>query len=87
MKRLTSVENGRRTKLIPINYNTCDANAADPCRRPCNWNTEVGFKSAHMGGAHFLLGDGSVRFIMENIEYQTYQNLGAKADGKVVGEY
>jgi prepilin-type N-terminal cleavage/methylation domain-containing protein len=79
--------NGYCTTLIPINYNTCDSNAADPCRRPCNWNTEVGFKSAHVGGCHFLLGDGSVRFITENVDYQTYQNLGAKGDGKVVGEY
>jgi type II secretory pathway pseudopilin PulG len=79
--------NGYCTTLIPINYNTCDSNAADPCRRPCNWNTEVGFKSAHTGGCHFLLGDGSVRFISENIDYQTYQNLGAKGDGKVVGEF
>ncbi len=80
---LSNDGNGYCTTLIPINFYTCDDNASDPCRRPCNWNTEVGFKSAHTGGTHFLLGDGSVRFLSENIDYPTYQNLGNKADGKV----
>src|SRR5262249_9569705 len=51
--------NGYCTTIIPINYDTCNDQAPDPCARPCNWNTEVGFKSAHSGGAHFLFGDGS----------------------------
>src|SRR5262245_24385755 len=79
--------NGYCTTLIPINYLTCNPNDADPCRRPCNWNTEVGFKSAHSGGAHFLLGDGSVRFISESIDHQSYQYLGGKNDGKVVTDF
>ncbi|MGE5194309.1 MAG: DUF1559 domain-containing protein, partial [Deltaproteobacteria bacterium] len=66
---LSNDGNGYCTTLIPMNYDTCNINASDPCRRPCTWNTEVGFKSAHTGGGHFLLGDGSVRFIMENIDY------------------
>jgi prepilin-type N-terminal cleavage/methylation domain-containing protein len=76
--------NGYCTTLIPINFNTCNNSAADPCARPCNWNTEVGFKSAHVGGAYFLLGDGSVHFLSENIDYKVYQNLGNKADGMPV---
>lgn len=79
--------NGYCTTLIPINYDSCDPNNADPCRRPCNWNTEVGFKSSHTGGAQFLLGDGSVHFLSENIDHQIYQYLGAKNDGKVVSEF
>ena len=84
---LSNDGNGYCTTLIPINYDTCKDNAQDPCRRPCTWNTEVGFKSAHVGGTQFLLGDGSVRFISESINYQTYQNLGAKSDGNVVGDF
>ncbi|MGD9854928.1 MAG: DUF1559 domain-containing protein [Planctomycetaceae bacterium] len=79
--------NGYCTTLIPINYDTCSESASDPCRRFCNWNTEVGFKSAYDGGAFFLLGDGSVRFISENIDHQMYQYLGAKSDGEIVGEF
>jgi prepilin-type N-terminal cleavage/methylation domain-containing protein len=77
----TNDGNGYCTTLIPINYLTCNPNDADPCRRPCNWNTEVGFKSAHSDGTHFLFGDGRVRFVSENIDFQTYQYLGAKNDG------
>jgi prepilin-type N-terminal cleavage/methylation domain-containing protein/prepilin-type processing-associated H-X9-DG protein len=74
--------NGYCTTLIPINFDTCNDNAPDPCRRSCNWNTEVGFKSAHSGGAYFLMGDGSVHFISEIIDHSNYQLLGAKNDGQ-----
>jgi prepilin-type N-terminal cleavage/methylation domain-containing protein len=74
--------NGYCTTLIPINYDSCDDSAPDPCRRSRNWTTEVGFKSAHTGGAYFLLGDGSVQFVAESIDHALYQLLGAKNDGE-----
>ncbi|MCA9046189.1 MAG: DUF1559 domain-containing protein, partial [Planctomycetaceae bacterium] len=50
----------------------------------CNWVTELGYKSLHVGGAQFLMGDGAVKFFSENIDMNTYARLGAKADGFVV---
>lgn len=81
---LSNNGNGYCSTLIPINYDTSNDSSADPCRRSYNWNTEVGFKSAHTGGAQFLIGDGSIQFISESIDHSIYQGLGAKQDGKVV---
>lgn len=75
--------NGYCTTLIPINYDSCSDESPDRCGRPCNWNTEVGFKSTHPGGANFLLGDGSVHFVQDSIDHAAYQLLGAKDDGQV----
>ena len=75
---------------IPINFDSCrtqaEATAAgmDFCYATCNWNTEVGFKSNHPNGAQFVLGDGSVRFLPQNIDMITYNYLGDKADRKAV---
>ncbi len=72
----------------PINFNTCPQNnPGGPCNLANNWMTSQGFKSRHVGGAHFLLGDGTVRFISENIDYLTYQKLGDRADGQTIGEF
>ena len=72
--------NGYCSTLVPINFDTCDENATDLCHRPCNWNTEVGFRSAHPGATNFLLGDGSVQLLSDDIDYVTYQYLGGKDD-------
>lgn len=78
--------NGYSSTVIPINYNSCsrDTSTSDNCARYCNWNTEAGFRSAHPGGANFLLGDGTVHFLPETIDHATYQALGGKDDGKMV---
>lgn len=62
-----------------------------------------GFSSNHVGGAHFVLADGSVRLISENIDYlklssatapvpfgcvtTTFARLAARNDGQIVGDF
>ncbi|MEQ9411123.1 MAG: DUF1559 domain-containing protein [Fuerstiella sp.] len=43
--------------------------------------------SLHEGGIQVTLGDGSVRFISENIDHGTRYKLGVRNDGLAVGEF
>lgn len=43
-----------------------------------------GFKSRHPGGVHFAMGDGSVHFVEENINFRIYNNLGSRAGNEAV---
>jgi len=43
-----------------------------------------GFGSAHAGGAQFVMGDGAVHFISEMIDQGVFQQLGHRADGKLL---
>lgn len=68
------------------------------CRAPINfarWNNNgtfynstglhAGYHSAHTGGAQFVLADGSVHFISENIDFgRTFNALCGKNDGTVI---
>ncbi|MEO1498656.1 MAG: DUF1559 domain-containing protein [Planctomycetota bacterium] len=37
------------------------------------WADAQGFRSLHPGGAHFCLADGSVRFVVDAIDFETYR--------------
>ena len=43
--------------------------------------------SFHVGGVHALLADGAVRFLSDNVDFNTLLALGAIQDGKVLGEF
>jgi hypothetical protein len=61
------------------------------------------FHSRHVGGGHFTLADGSVRFVSENIDHSgtdignnnanlygpfgTFQRIAGINDGQPVGEF
>ena len=46
-----------------------------------------GVGSWHVGGAHFTMADGTVRFISENVDLQLYRRLATRGGGEVVGEF
>lgn len=45
------------------------------------------FGSAHSGGANFVMADGHVAFISENIAEATFQALATRGGGESVGEF
>jgi prepilin-type N-terminal cleavage/methylation domain-containing protein len=69
------------TCSVPLNYyfkNTA-ITAGD-------WPNNYSFASQHVGGGQFLMGDGAVKFISENIDLQTYRNAATIDGGEVLGE-
>ena len=90
-------------------YGLCDLlsklnnKSPGPLLGPNNWALNMpsnngqpylAFGSAHVGGAHFLFGDGAVKMISDNIQTgpsytagSTYQNLASPSDGQVLGEF
>jgi prepilin-type N-terminal cleavage/methylation domain-containing protein len=73
----------RYTFLLPIqfriNQSACTTHDEGPGRSTPG--------SYHAGGCHAVMGDGSVRFLSENIHHPTQQNLASIADGAVLGEF
>jgi prepilin-type processing-associated H-X9-DG protein len=45
---------------------------------------QFGFRSHHPGGANFLFGDGSVKFLKQTIDLNTYHSIGTRDSGEVV---
>ncbi len=45
------------------------------------------YVSAHPGGAQFLLADGAVRFLSQNMDLNTLKRLSTRSGGEVIGEY
>jgi len=77
---------GTDTKLI--NQNKTPKNGPTSCpwtTKECGPNTEP--FSYHDGGAQALMGDGTVRFISENIDKHTLRRLVGRADGEPIGEF
>lgn len=64
-------------------YTFYTTGVADPLKRQYAW----GYGSGHTGGIQVTLGDGSSRFISENIDLLTFWQLNYIHDGAVIGEF
>jgi prepilin-type N-terminal cleavage/methylation domain-containing protein/prepilin-type processing-associated H-X9-DG protein len=88
------------TQPMPINGNALDDARRDRparCSAPNNDRNlrciadgdrpTHALRSRHPGGVQILLGDGSVRFINNSLNMQTFLSLLGAADGDVVGDF
>ncbi|MBC8869888.1 MAG: DUF1559 domain-containing protein [Planctomycetes bacterium] len=76
----------------PLNYRQINAlgmpaiytgNCAGWNRHSVTW----GFRSEHPGAVGFVFCDGSVHFLPDSIDYQTYNRLGCRRDGNPVPNF
>ena len=53
---------------------------------PCTggWPTFNAARSRHPGGVNILFGDGSVKFIKDTVNLQTWRALGSSRGGEIV---
>lgn len=74
--------------LQKINQNKTPANGPATCpwaTNNCGPNDEP--FSLHTGGVHALLGDGSVRFLSDSMDFNILRRLANPKDGEVIGDY
>lgn len=72
---------GNTSIRYPINQKTSAAGADQ------TWTGNTIVNSFHTGGIHVLLTDGSVRFVSDNVDYNTFTRLACKDDGGVIGDF
>lgn len=80
----TGIPDGLRSSL-------CVTNVRAPCvgthSSYADRQITLSARSNHIGGVHVLMGDGSGRFISDNINTAIWQGLGSHDRGEVLGEY
>ena len=74
------------TTAYPINHQNKSLAANLPTQANPRWDESIGFRSFHTGGANFVLCDGSVRFVRDNIDGATYRAYASRAGGEVVAD-
>jgi prepilin-type N-terminal cleavage/methylation domain-containing protein/prepilin-type processing-associated H-X9-DG protein len=78
--------NGLYTHVLPPNHNSCEN--GEPYIGVFTGSAYSGIaytsSSRHPGGANVLMADGSVRFIKDSVDQQTWWALGTRAGGEVI---
>lgn len=69
----------------PCAINCSNARSESSHSNPNQW--AAGLFSYHVGGAHVLLADGSVRFISENLSGVVFASLVSRDGGETIGEF
>ena len=64
----------------------CQTTVPAPCFST-NASITLSARSYHTGGVNTALGDGSVRFISDNVNFATWQALGTRNGGEVLQDY
>jgi len=83
---------------LPPNSNLPDVMYPNQCQdnplqnRPCIDSSDqmlrtVASRSMHVGGVQILLGDGSVRFVSQNLNLATWRAMATISGGEVLGEF
>lgn len=84
---LANVLDGESTTVI-AGETTADQSWIEPGTAALTAPPNQGdFGSRHAQGAHFLMCDGSVKFISDNVAGETFRALGTANGGDVVGDF
>lgn len=87
-ERPFNVTTVRQTPGYKISEATGDGGVGCPNTGVCgNMGSNNPVQSIHAGGAHVMLGDGSVRFVSNNINLNTFLYLATRDDGQVLGDF
>ncbi len=79
--------NGRFNTFANTRFASCQVanNSASIGKLGCDFGQE--FHSQHAQGAHFLMGDGSGRFVAEQIDLGTFAALLSRCGEETIGEF
>ena len=69
----------------------CYQHISPPNSRSCgwlpSWRATMAATSRHPGGVNVVFGDGSTRFVTNNINLTSWRALGSRNGGEVIGDY
>lgn len=78
----------RHYNLVTVRYKPNDKVMADSTPGVGdNYGMNLPLNSAHVGGMHVLMGDGTVRFISNSINMLTYRQLMTRDDGGTITNF